>query len=85
MKYYEYLASGLAVVAKRAPALAARTSPNVWLYDDADGASSSLAQALATTSAARDSGIQSARENSWAGCAERLEKFTLELDSGEAR
>lgn len=85
MKYYEYLGSGLAVVAKRAPALAARTSPNVWLYDDADGASEALATALATTDDVRASGVESARENSWAACAERLETFTLRLPAGDAR
>ncbi len=79
MKYYEYLASGLSVVATRVPALAERTDPNVWLYSDDAGAVSALSQALGASQLQRQLGVEAARQKSWASCAGALEQFSREV------
>ena len=84
MKYYEYLASGLSVLATRVPALSARDSPNVWLYSDLADAIRQLPIALNASASDRAAGQRTAEEYSWATRAASLEAFTSTLPGARA-
>jgi len=79
MKYYEYLANGLSVVATRAPSLDSRRAPNVWLYRSIAEAASVLGAALNSDSELREAGVEYASRHSWRACACELEQFALEI------
>lgn len=72
MKYYEYLAAGLQILARTSPALAARTAPGVVLYSET---TSAIAGARALLLDHAD-GVDFAREFSWSGRARQLLEFT---------
>jgi teichuronic acid biosynthesis glycosyltransferase TuaH len=79
MKYYEYLAAGLYVVARSSPTLEARSAPGVWLYNDEAGAVRSVEEALHAAVAARnDAGRVAAAAHSWEAIARDMLRFALE-------
>ncbi|MDT0156410.1 glycosyltransferase [Microbacterium sp. ARD32] len=78
MKLYEYLAAGLAVLARETPVIRADESTGIHTYSDADDGSESLEQALAHASPNRD-GETRAMAESWAAKTDQLVDFILDL------
>lgn len=79
MKYYEYLAAGLFVVATSSPTLAKREAPGVWLYSDDAHAHESLERALDHASASENAeGRVVAAAHSWKKIAADMLSFALE-------
>jgi len=79
MKYYEYLAAGLFVVATASPTLAKREAPGVWLYDDDARAHESLERALEQAHASENAeGRRVAAAHSWKTIAADMLSFALE-------
>jgi teichuronic acid biosynthesis glycosyltransferase TuaH len=74
MKFYEYLAAGLHVVASHTPTLAVRDAPGVALYRDPAEAADLLRQQLAKP-APNDAGVEAARPYDWSERARRLALF----------
>lgn len=78
MKYYEYLAAGLYVVARASPTLRARDAPGVWLYEDSNEALESVSIALDSARSGRNVGGRAvASEHSWKMIARNVLRFTL--------
>jgi teichuronic acid biosynthesis glycosyltransferase TuaH len=78
MKYYEYLAAGLRVVASATPTLAARPAPGVALYRSAQEAASQLACQLRHR-ARNEAGVAAARPFDWSARAAALATFIASL------
>jgi teichuronic acid biosynthesis glycosyltransferase TuaH len=78
MKYYEYLAAGLWVVASETPTLAARPAPGVALYRSAPEAARQLACRLRHR-ARNDAGVAAARPFDWSARAAALATFIASL------
>lgn len=78
MKYYEYLAAGLWVLARRTPTLAARDAPGVALYDDPAEAGTLLGR-LAARPGRNTAGPDAAQPYDWAARADRLVAFLREV------
>jgi teichuronic acid biosynthesis glycosyltransferase TuaH len=74
MKYYEYLAAGLQVVARRTPALAARGEPGTWLYSGTDDGVDAVRQAL-DSPGENAAGREGARRHDWSAKASELLDF----------
>ncbi len=81
MKYYEYLSAGLSVVATRVPALAHRSTPNVWLFGENEEARDVLEAALDAPPELRRAGQTAAAEFSWERRAQVLAAFADSLHS----
>ena len=79
MKYYEYLAAGLWVVASKSPTLAQRRAPGVALYTKPAEATQCLAQAL-TQGSRNDAGTAHARQFDWSTQSARLLGFIADLE-----
>jgi teichuronic acid biosynthesis glycosyltransferase TuaH len=79
MKYYEYLASGLAVVASSSETLKRRSAPGVWLYDRAETAIYAMGEALAMTRESSAEGALYAKKFGWASRADELMHFVGQL------
>lgn len=77
MKYYEYLAAGLNIVATRTETLAERTGPGVYLYERSGDPVPAMLSALANYNG-NSSGIAYASEYSWKKRSQRLMKFMQE-------
>ncbi|MCJ1694918.1 glycosyltransferase [Rathayibacter caricis] len=75
MKYYEYLAAGLLVVASASDALAARSAPGVWLYSDHSEAKTALRSALADPGEENSDGATHAAGYSWSSRTSTLADF----------
>ncbi len=75
MKYYEYLAAGLGVVARTSAELRQRGDANVRLYDDAEDAIAAISSALTAGDSERAAGALAARSMSWTDRATRLLAF----------
>lgn len=71
MKYYEYLAAGLHVMAKETPTLRARNAPGVSLYSDGEQAVAGLLS-LRSERRSNRAGSRAARDFDWAVVAARL-------------
>ncbi|ROQ06263.1 glycosyltransferase involved in cell wall biosynthesis [Rathayibacter sp. PhB93] len=80
MKYYEYLAAGLFVVASTSPALATRSAPGVWLYSNLPEAKAALGGALAVAGRSNEDGAAYAAQYSWASRAAALAHFVRGLE-----
>src|SRR5690606_19087350 len=78
MKLYEYLAAGLAVVARETPVLRTDESAGTFTYSGGEGSEDALARALAHPSP-NTAGVQRAARESWGGKAERLAAFVRGL------
>lgn len=78
MKYFEYLAAGLYVVASATPALESQRAPGALLYRTPEQAIEALEQQLAQ-SARNTAGVAAAREFDWSKRAEILERFLGQL------
>lgn len=79
MKYYEYLAAGLFVVATTSPTLAQREAPGVWLYNDDAQAHESIERALERASESENAeGRLVAAEHGWEAIAADMLSFALE-------
>lgn len=79
MKYFEYLAAGLTVVASTTPELARRSAPNVYLYSGPDELVRAYAQAQDSDADRTAAGVEFAREYSWERRAEGLREFVESL------
>lgn len=79
MKYYEYLASGLPVLARSSEAMVSRGTPNVWLYESPAAAVDLLKSALSADTQTREAGVDAARFYSWRDRATRLVDFASNL------
>lgn len=79
MKYYEYLASGLSVVALASDELLRRADVNVHLYTDAAGATRALTSALAASDVERDLGRRAAEKMRWNDRAQQLLAFAASV------
>lgn len=84
MKYYEYLAAGLSVVARSSDELSRRADTNVHLYRDAQGAARAVIAALAAGEAARAAGRRAARGMAWDDRAQRLLAFADTIGTSRA-
>ncbi|MFC8190585.1 glycosyltransferase [Cellulomonas sp. NPDC057328] len=82
MKFYEYLAAGLHVVARRTPTLAARHAPGVKLYRTPAEATAAV-QASVAERAANAAGREHARAFAWDRRTAQLLAFTAEVRRGE--
>lgn len=79
MKYYEYLASGLFVVATSSPTLEQRDAPGVWLYRNGPAAHEAVRQALERASEGENlDGRVAATAHSWKLIAANILSFVLE-------
>lgn len=78
MKYYEYLAAGLWVVASRSPTLAQRTGPGIALYATAAEATDRLIWAISQASR-NEAGVDHARQFDWGARSELLLAFISSL------
>lgn len=78
MKYYEYLAAGLSVLATSTQALRERTSTQTYLYEGVSEASMLSESALSATSPNKD-GMQEASSQDWAAKTELLLAFLRDL------
>jgi teichuronic acid biosynthesis glycosyltransferase TuaH len=85
MKYFEYLAAGLSVVATSSPALAGRTAPNVFLFGAGRTPTQAIAEALALPEEAAEIGRQYAGEYSWEKRALQLSHFVDALSLNPPR
>lgn len=85
MKYYEYLAAGLSVVATRIPALSHRPTPNVWLFEGQHEARTALHAALQAPPELRRAGQLAATEFAWEHRAQLLTTFAVNLPGGDRR
>ncbi|WP_194765121.1 glycosyltransferase [Microbacterium sp. UFMG61] len=74
MKLYEYLAAGLAVVARETPGIRGRSEVGVDVYTGDGDADAALDRALSTPSLNR-AGVHAAAAESWVQKAEALEEF----------
>ncbi|MEX0161032.1 MULTISPECIES: glycosyltransferase [unclassified Microbacterium] len=74
MKLYEYLAAGLAVVARETPGIRAASDLGIEVYTDDSGADAALERALAQTSPNR-AGADAASAASWERKTDSLEDF----------
>ncbi|MGY4643710.1 glycosyltransferase [Cellulomonas sp. URHB0016] len=83
MKYYEYLASGLYVVASRTPSLAERATPGTWLYGSPEEAVHHVGEAL-DAPGANAAGRESARAQDWSAKAAQLLAVLEEVAGGRA-
>lgn len=78
MKYYEYLAAGLYVVARTSPTLSKRETPGVWLYEDHASAANSISKALSAAAVlSNDLGRAHAQRYSWPAIATNILNFVL--------
>lgn len=84
MKYYEYLAAGLSVVARSSDELRRRADTNVHLYDDVVGAARAVTSAAAAGEAERAAGRRAAQGMGWADRAKRLLAFADSAHRGSA-
>lgn len=82
MKYYEYLAAGLSVVARSSDELRHRADTNVRLYDDAPAAVRAVSEALTADADARAAGRRAAQGMGWGDRAARLLAFAETVRSG---
>lgn len=82
MKYYEYLAAGLGVVASSSDELRRRADRNVHLYDDAPGAVRAVTDALGAGEAERTAGRRAAQGMGWTDRAKRLLAFADSVGTG---
>ncbi len=78
MKYFEYLAAGLYVVASETPALTSQPAPGTLLYRTPQQAIEGLERQLAR-SGRNTAGIAVAREFDWSKRAAILERFLAQL------
>lgn len=85
MKYYEYLAGGLSVVALASDELRRRADVNVHLYTDAPSATRAVTTALAANEAERDAGRRAAEAMRWSDRAQQLLTFATSLRREGAR
>lgn len=82
MKYYEYLAAGLSVVARSSDELRRRADANVRLYDDVPAAVRAVSEALTADDDARSAGRRAAEGMGWGDRATRLLSFAETVRSG---
>jgi teichuronic acid biosynthesis glycosyltransferase TuaH len=75
MKYFEYLAAGLTVVATSSQELATRNAPGVSLFEDKDSAVEAFGNALLAADGLGDIGVEYASNFSWSKRAARLSTF----------
>lgn len=85
MKYYEYLAGGLSVVALASDELRRRADVNVHLYTDAPSAARAITAALSASDAERDAGRRAAEAMRWSDRAQRLLTFATTVPGEGAR
>ena len=85
MKFYEYLAAGLFVLARRTDSLAARRSPGVSLYSSPAEASDQLRALLTADVFANERGKIAAAEMDWGRRAEELEAFIRNVGATQGR
>lgn len=78
MKYYEYLAAGLYVVATRTPSLADRSTPGVFTYSHDEEIAPLVRKAL-SSDAPNAAGMVAAREQDWSRKAVQLRDFAQSL------
>ena len=78
MKYFEYLAAGLYVVASETPALRSQPAPGALLYRTQQDAIEALQTQLSRTGR-NAAGIEAASDFDWAKRAEILERFIARL------
>jgi len=78
MKLYEYLAAGLAVVARETPVIGADEHAGLFTYSDEGGALAALDNALSHASP-NTAGVQRAEQQSWSTKTDRLVDFILTL------
>ncbi len=83
MKYYEYLAAGLRVLATDTPTLHALRAPGVELYRSHAEASRQISDQLSIASR-NEEGVEFARHHDWSSRARRLSAFLNELPSRPA-
>lgn len=81
MKYYEYLAAGMYVVATRTPELERRSAPGVLMYSGAEEAIDAVRQSLARD-APNDAGRDDAEKYDWHRKATELVTFMTSLPRG---
>lgn len=79
MKYYEYLAAGLWVVASWTPTLATRSAPGVWLAKDVAEMVSGLRSALDRKGQYNSAGRTHSQGYSWTARALELHNFVTTL------
>lgn len=77
MKYYEYLAAGLRVVARHTRTLASRTAPGVALYQDDCGASVAVRRALSEETP-NIAGMRAAELYDWSTRARVFAEFIMD-------
>ncbi|MET0885226.1 MAG: glycosyltransferase [Mycetocola sp.] len=75
MKFFEYLAAGLAVVATGSPELRRRQAPGVVLYGDGKTANLAFSEALKSAETLGDDGSEYARQFDWAQRMRLSESF----------
>jgi teichuronic acid biosynthesis glycosyltransferase TuaH len=78
MKLYEYLAAGLAVVARETPVIRSDEDAGVFTYSGRDDADAALERALQHASP-NSAGIQRAAAESWSAKTDALVTFLGEL------
>jgi teichuronic acid biosynthesis glycosyltransferase TuaH len=79
MKYYEYLAAGLTVVASSSDTLNQRSAPGVWLYNDSTQAIAAVKEALSVPNASNTDGAKYAEQYGWTSRAGALVDFVAQL------
>lgn len=84
MKYYEYLASGLFILATKTPELARREDPGVKFYSTPDDASFRMAEVLLEKAriSRNSEGVVRASDSSWQAKAVQVGTFLREIDRG---
>lgn len=85
MKYYEYLAAGLSVVARTSDELRRRGDRNVRLYDDLPSAVGAVAEAILADADERAAGRDAARSMGWGDRSARLLAFADTVEAGRTR
>lgn len=81
MKFFEYLAAGLAVVATASEELSSRKAPGVSLYGGSVSASDAFRSARTAHGTLGDEGVEFARNFDWSKRMRLLESFVMDLRS----
>ena len=79
MKLYEYLAAGLAVVARETPGIRESSDLGIEVYDDDRGADAALERALGHPSP-NHAGMDAASSASWERKTDSLEDFLWSVE-----